>query len=141
MFPHGTKQIDGRSQAPIKMNEQIHGNTAKIEEKLAFNRQLFSYRQTAEWGMRAIQGSFGRLRIPLDISDKDARADLLEVCVRLHNLRTQRVGHNQIRTVYMNIWHENEEEEEVWHNFENMVFAEQRRRDRVSCFHHFALYE
>jgi hypothetical protein len=91
--------------------------------------------------MRGIQGSFGRLRIPLDIADQDARGNLLEICVRLHNLRAQRVGHNQIRTVYMPLWRQHKEDEEVWTNFENMLFSEQRRVDRVSRFHNFPEYE
>lgn len=37
------------------------GTADQIAEATAFNRELLSYRQTAEWGMRAIQGSFGRL--------------------------------------------------------------------------------
>lgn len=95
-FPRGSAQIEGRICAPIKTGQAIHGTTAQIEEKLAFDRDLLSYRQTAEWGMRALQGSFGRLRLPLGIGDAEERGDLLEMCVRLHNLRTQRVGYNQI---------------------------------------------
>ncbi|KAJ7325461.1 hypothetical protein DFH08DRAFT_817138 [Mycena albidolilacea] len=135
-----SSQIEGKIRAPIKSGQVIRGTTAEIEDKLAFDRDLLSYRQTAEWGMRALQGSFGRLRLPLDIGDTDARGNLLEICVRLHNLRTRRVGHNQIRTVYMPLWRQNEEDEEVWANFENMLFSEQRRNDRVTRFHNFAEY-
>jgi hypothetical protein len=140
-FPRGSAQIEGKIRAPIKTGQAIRGTTAQIEEKLAFDRELLSYRQTAEWGMRGLQGSFGRLRLPLDIGDKEERGNLLEVCVRLHNLRAQRVGHNQIRTVYMPLWRQNKEDEEVWTNFENMLFSEQRRVDRVSRFHNFPEYE
>jgi hypothetical protein len=52
-----------------------------MDEAMAFNHELLSYRQTAEWGMRAIQGSFGRLRLPLDCDDDDSRGDLLEICL------------------------------------------------------------
>ncbi|KAF7368888.1 hypothetical protein MVEN_00214600 [Mycena venus] len=140
-FPRGSAQIEGKIRAPIKSGQVIRGTTVEIEEKLAFDRDLLSYRQTAEWGMRALQGSFGRLRLPLDIGDQNERGNLLEICVRLHNLRTRRVGHNQIRTVYMPLWRQNKEDEEVWTNFENMLFSEQRRNDRVSRFHNFAEYE
>jgi hypothetical protein len=129
-FPRGSAQIEGKIRAPIKTGQAVRGTTAQIEEKLAFDRELLSYRQTAEWGMRSLQGSFGRLRLPLDIGDQDARGNLLEICVCLHNLRTQRVGHNQIRTVYMPLWRQNQEDEEVWTNFENMLFSEQHRVDR-----------
>jgi hypothetical protein len=41
----------------------------------------------------------------------------------------------------MPLWQQNKEEEEVWKNFENMLFSEQRRVDRVSRFHNFPEYE
>ena len=50
--------------------------------------------------MRELQGSFGRLRVPLEIGDMEKRADLIESCFRLHNLCTRLVGINQIRNVY-----------------------------------------
>ncbi|KAJ7156605.1 hypothetical protein C8R43DRAFT_1087314 [Mycena crocata] len=37
----------------------IRGTRDKIEEWLAFDRQLLLYRQTAEWGNRGLQGAFG----------------------------------------------------------------------------------
>ena len=84
--------------------------------------------------MRAFQGSFGRLRVPLDIRDNHGRAQLLEICVRLNNLRANCVGISQIRSVYQPVWME--EDEEMWFNFENMIFREIRARDRVGRFHH-----
>ncbi|KAJ7301332.1 hypothetical protein DFH08DRAFT_827671 [Mycena albidolilacea] len=134
-------QIQGKIRAPIKTGQRIRGTSVQIEERLAFDRELLSYRQTAEWGMRTLQGSFGRLRLPLSVNNQDARGDLLEICARLHNLRAKRVGHNQIRSVYMPIWRQNKEDEEVWTNFENMLFSDQRRVDRVSRFHNFPEYE
>lgn len=102
---------------------------------MAFNRELLSYRQTAEWGMRGLQGGFGRLRVPLEIANKESRGDLIEICVRLHNLRAIRVGINQIRMVYLKYWQETSDDAAVWHDFENMLFSEQRQKDRVSRFH------
>ncbi|KAJ8579917.1 hypothetical protein M405DRAFT_869856 [Rhizopogon salebrosus TDB-379] len=134
-FPRGTNAIDGRIRAPLKHGQVLHGSAAEIEEHMAFNRELLSYRQTAEWGMRGIQGAFGRLRVPLDINNQDARSDLIEICLRLHNLHTIRVGINQIRTVYMKHWQATEDDIEVWRDFENMLFSEQRKKDRVSRFH------
>lgn len=71
---------------------------------LELSRLILSYRQTAEWGMQELQGSFGRLRIPLGIEDMDKRADLIETCFRLHNLRTRLVGINQIKNMYVPVW-------------------------------------
>lgn len=114
---------------------------AQIEEKLVFNRELLSYRQTAEWAMRGLQGSFGRLRIPLEISRNQERGDLLEICARLNNVRAELVGINQIRSVYMPLWKQTREDEQMWMGFENMLFSEQRRCDRVARFHNIAIYE
>jgi hypothetical protein len=50
------------------------------------------------------------------------------------------VGINQIRTVYMPIWKQNGQEQ-VWMDFENMLFADQRRSDRVARFHNVAIYD
>lgn len=90
--------------------------------------------------MRGLQGSFGRLRIPLEINWNAERGDLLEICVSLHNLRARLVGINQIRSVYIPLW-KHTREEEVWSNFENMLFGEQRRSDRVARFHNVAIYK
>lgn len=135
VFPHGMTSVDGRICAPLKHGQVLRGSAAEIEEHMVFNRQLLSYRQTAEWGMRAIQGAFGRLRIPLDITNQEARSDLIEICLRLHNLRAVRVGINQIRTVYMKHWQATEDDLDVWRDFESMLFSEQRKKDRVSRFH------
>jgi hypothetical protein len=106
---------------------------------MLYNRELLSYRQTAEWGMRALQGTFGRLRIPLEINHSSHRQQLIEICIRLHNLRTRRVGLNEIRNVYMKVWID--DGAEVWSHFEDMLFSDQRAKDRVSRFHTYAEYE
>lgn len=134
-FPRGTNDIDGRIRAPLKHGQVLQGSVQELEEQMAFNRELLSYRQTAEWGMWGIQGAFGRLRVPLNVADKDARGDLIEICVRLHNLRATRVGINQIRSVYLKYWQESNDDRQVWQDFENMLFSDQRKKDRVSRFH------
>jgi hypothetical protein len=140
-FPCGVKQIEGKIRAPLKTGQHMRGTTSEIQERTVFDRELLSYRQTAEWGMRGLQGSFGRLRIPLEIGRQEERGDLLEICVRLNNLRAQQVGINQIRNVYMPLWKQTREEEHVWGNFENMLFGEQHRSDRVGRFHNVAIYQ
>ena len=91
--------------------------------------------------MRAIQGSIGRLRIPLSCNDSNARGDLLEICLRLHNLRTTKVGINQIHTVYFKQWQETDDNIEVWTGFESMLFSQQWEKDRVARFHIVLEYE
>ncbi|KAE9382383.1 hypothetical protein BT96DRAFT_952224 [Gymnopus androsaceus JB14] len=112
-FPRGLSQIEGRIRTSIKAGDQLPANIQERNSLLAFNNQLTSFRQTSEWGMRLIQGSFARLRVPLDIN----------LCVRLCNYRTRTVGHNQIKTVYMSIWREGHEQERIWKEFEHIVLG------------------
>ncbi|KAI0371862.1 hypothetical protein BV20DRAFT_1067190 [Pilatotrama ljubarskyi] len=134
-FPRGTRAIEGRIQAPLKSGTRLPQDPVERDALLMWNRQLVSYRQTAEWGVRQVRSGFGRLRVPLDVSDPVGRGDLLEVCFRSMNLRTIRVGISEIRTVYMCLWQESEDRD-IWKNLENVVFGEIQRRDRVAWFHH-----
>jgi hypothetical protein len=58
-----------------------------------------SLRQASEWGMRALQGSFSRLKSRLT-SDSAKRNDIILSILLLHNYRTECVGLNQITTVF-----------------------------------------
>jgi hypothetical protein len=60
---------------------------------------ITSTRQAAEWGMRVLQGSFGRLHLKLPW-DAVARTRILLCCLHLSNLRTRVMGIYQIRTVF-----------------------------------------
>jgi hypothetical protein len=140
-FPRGTGDIAGRIRAPVKAGQRIEGTEEEIAEAMAFNRELLSYRQSAEWGNRQLQGTFGRLRLPLDINDPEQRGDLLEVCFRLFNLCMRRIGINQIRSVYLPIWFENNNEERIWQDFGDMLFSEQRKNDCVARFHTYAEFQ
>jgi hypothetical protein len=141
VFPCDTAQIDGKIRALIKSGQATRGTTEEIKEKLPFHCHLLPYRQTAEWGMRGLQGSFGWLQLPLDIGDQEECGNFLEVCICLHNLHAHPVRHNQIHTVYMLLWRQNKEDNKVWTNFKNMLFSNQRCNDLVLCFHNFTEYE
>jgi hypothetical protein len=119
---------------PLKGGENVALDSVEQRELLRFHRQLLSYHQTAEWGMRTIQGSFGRLRVPLNISNPSQRQQLLKTVVRLANLQSTMVGISQIRNVYMPIWKASEDDE-LWDNIGNLLIGDVRRWDRVSCFH------
>jgi hypothetical protein len=58
-----------------------------------------SLRQASEWGMRALQGSYPRLKSRLT-SDKYKRYLTIYACVLLHNFRTHYCGLNQICEVF-----------------------------------------
>ena len=120
-FPRGHDRIDGRIRVPITVKTRLPTDENERAKLLAFDRQVLSYRQTAEWGNHTLQSAFGRLRIPLPVHDHEARANMLEVCARLHNLRSRLVGLNQIRTVYMPLWTPTELES-VWDGLEARLF-------------------
>lgn len=56
-------------------------------------------RQSSEWGMRALQGTFLRLKSRL-LSNKEKRKLIISSVVLLHNFRTEYIGLNQIATVF-----------------------------------------
>ena len=136
-FPRGTNSIQGKIKASPKQGARLPQGARERQAFLAFNRELLSYRQTAEWGMRQLQGGFGRLRMPLDANDLEGRKTLLEVCIRLMQVRVRRVGISEIRNVYFPIW-EQAEDDHVWNDLGTLVFGEVRRRDRVSRFYRIA---
>ena len=60
-----------------------------------------SFRQTSEWGMRGLQGSFPRLKDRLVYEECGERLIIIKMIVMLFNLRSNRVGINQILNTYM----------------------------------------
>lgn len=64
-------------------------------------RQATSARQASEWGMRAFQGSFPRLKDRLAYEERGERRIILQLVVLLFNMRTRLVGINQILSTYM----------------------------------------
>lgn len=134
-FPQGHDRVSGKILVPLKANQPLPLDSSQRDHMIQLSRSILSYRQTAEWGMRELQGSFGRLRIPLRADDMDKRADLIEMCFRLHNLRTRLVGINQIKNVYVPIWCEEGFGRRVWEGFEEILFSDQQKHDRVSRFH------
>jgi hypothetical protein len=135
-FPRGARErnMPDRIKAPLKAGDRVPAEAGAQAAVMGYNRQLLTYRQTAEWGMRDFQGSFPRLRLPLPISDVTWRQDMLENMARMHQLRVRRVGVNQIRNVYQPIW-KAAEDERLWMAFEHMVFGDVRAGDRVARFH------
>ena len=111
-FPTGHDRISGKILVPLKAHTDLPLDPTQRKRVFQLSRSVLSYRQTAEWGMQELQGSFGRLQIPLEIEDMERRADIIESCFRLHNLRTRLVGINQIKSVYVPVWREGSER--VW---------------------------
>lgn len=78
-------------------------------------REATSLRQAAEWGMRAIQSSFPRLKDKIRYEENGSRQLILLCMVMLYNFRCDRVGLNQIKTVYVPEWNKT-----INDNFENV---------------------
>ena len=53
--------------------------------------------------MRSLQGSFGRLKLPLLTADHDYRVQVIEIAVQLHQVRCRSVQINQTHTVYQSV--------------------------------------
>ena len=75
----------------------LHANIrALLLERMA---KYVSLRQAAEWGMRALQGTFTRLKSRLTANSR-TRGLIIETILLLSNFRTVHVGLNQIATVF-----------------------------------------
>jgi hypothetical protein len=70
-------------------------------ENLHSKRAATSMRQSAEWGMRAFQASFPRVKDRFKYEETGERGLMLKSLLYLFNLRSRAVGINQIRNVYM----------------------------------------
>lgn len=66
---------------------------------LALHTAVVYVRQSAEWAVRDLKGSFARLKSVLPW-DKDRRKTIFEAAILLSNFRTRRIGLSQVRTVY-----------------------------------------
>ena len=85
--------------------------------------------------MRDVQGSFGRLRIPLPIGDMTLRYVILATCFRMYQLRVRLMEISHIHTTYKGLEDEDDEMQELWRNWENMLFRDLRKSDRVARFY------
>ena len=82
-----TKYVE-KIDAALKAKDERAEKAARreLKEMMLKNKQLIKARQAAEWGMRSLQGSFGRLKFPLDALNLErwsrsssSRAPLLQI--------------------------------------------------------------
>lgn len=85
---------------PCIIKSAQNENSANNPRDLIILREATSLRQAAEWGMRAIQSAFPRVKDTIRYEEKGARYLLLHCMILLYNYRCETVGLNQIRTVY-----------------------------------------
>jgi hypothetical protein len=87
----------------------IKSGKAKLGETPAestLRRQATSLHQSAEWGMRAVQGSFTRLKDKMLFSERmEDRKAFLYLISMLLNFRTRHVGLNQLANTYYPNFH------------------------------------
>ena len=82
----------------IKSSESSQAITTE-DYLLAY--EATSMRQSAEWGLRCLQGSFLRLKEHFIYEERGERALMLRLVVLIYNYSVNTVGINQIRNVYM----------------------------------------
>jgi DDE superfamily endonuclease len=84
-----------KSGTTINDDATTHGLEAEIAAEAT------SMRQSAEWGMRALQASFPRLKERFIYEEHGERRIILKLMLLLYNLRARKVGINQIKNVYL----------------------------------------
>ncbi|KAA1080596.1 hypothetical protein PGT21_014072 [Puccinia graminis f. sp. tritici] len=131
-FPRKSARLQSRILAPVKRGDRLPTDALDFARLQLLNEQLVSARQAAEWGMRSIQGSFARLKLPLPASDHAYRLKVLQVVCRLHQLRCQSVGINQTATVYQSVW---DEDQILCRDFHRMIFSDIQGRCRISRYY------
>jgi hypothetical protein len=97
-FPR-SGELYGRFVGPISRRLRAQLAPALRDVVMQQHAVYVSLRQASEWGMRALQGTFSRLKSRLT-SNKMKRGLLMQCVVLLHNFRTAHVGLNQIATVF-----------------------------------------
>jgi hypothetical protein len=85
-FLRETNNVDRCIKAPLKQRAQLPQDPEVQANIQTLNQQLLSFQQNAEWGMQALQGSFEWLHVPLSLSIAEGCTQLIELCVRLHNV-------------------------------------------------------
>jgi hypothetical protein len=76
-------------------------NDGNVRQAFDIQRQGTSVRQLSEWGMRALQASFPRLKDRMIYEEKGERRLIMNMIVLLYNFRASVVGLNQIQSSFM----------------------------------------
>ena len=75
----------------------------------------------------------------MDSTDGQWRSNTLELCFRLHNLRIKCVGIGETQNVYLPTWWG--DDDELWFEFEHLMFSDIWHCDHVARFHAIDTYE
>jgi hypothetical protein len=87
----------------VKSGQRHPATNSYVEfaSEFEINKEATAMRQSAEWGMRAIQSSFPRLKDHFVYEENGERKLLLKMMILLYNLCARKVGINQIRNTNM----------------------------------------
>lgn len=94
-----SNQMANRVVSPLKEEEIERFPPAQRAAAATISSAITSLRQSAEWGMGAVEKPFRRLQVPLPL-DKMLRGRRLINIFRLFNFRVRRTQISQIRTVF-----------------------------------------
>lgn len=131
-FPSSTG-LATKVRTPLKDGATLPRDPARLAAVLEENRAIVSVRQAAEWGMRALQGPFARLRVPLDPNDHDDRGRIIRLCARLHQLRVRIIGLNQTRNTFLPSFSGGGRS--PFACFQSLLFRDIRKADRVGRYY------
>ena len=76
-------------------------------DEICIAKEATSMRQSSEWGMRAFQSSFPRIKDRIALEYRGQQKLTMKLLILLYNLRARKVGINQILNVYMPHLNEN----------------------------------
>lgn len=97
-FPR-SGDLHGRFVGPMSKKMKRNLSPELAEYLIPMHERYISLRQASEWGMRALQGTFSRLKSRMTSCTKKRKKIIFSI-ILLHNFRTQYVGLNQIATVF-----------------------------------------
>lgn len=97
------KRLSAKIACPLKDGQLLHGSLSQMRRQVGLHKYYTTVRQAAEWGMRGLKSSFGRLTVPLT-TNTTIRHQLIRICVRMYNFRVRETGINQIATTYSALW-------------------------------------
>lgn len=78
-FPRTSVALKSKIRTQFKRN--LPQDPGQWVAAITYGSTLVLAQQATEWDMRAIQGSFGRLRVPLNVNDPEGWMSLLELVV------------------------------------------------------------
>ncbi len=101
VFASGTfKFLIKSSQDDLTADDELLDEADQVRI-IAVKRASTSMRESAEWGMRAVQSSFSRLKDTMVYEEHGERRITFTCLFHLYNLRARLVGINQIANVYL----------------------------------------